>query len=257
MVDGPREWPIINTTAAWQSADDGDKARATELAVGVLWALSGRVFGTVEQSVRPCFGPRELSTYRGNAGMDGYWWPGLISGSWMQGACGCSSGCNCAGPSEVALPGPVASIVSVLVDGETVDAWAYKVRNNRWLLRTDGEVWPQQQDLKAADDAVGAFTVTYMQGVPVPLPGQVAAGDLAGEFLKAAKASGACKIPDRAISVARQGINIEMVDAATLFEAGMTGVSSVDQWLATVNPYGLKQPPRVYSPDLPRAARFS
>ena len=51
-------------------------------------------------------------------------------------------------------------------------------------------------------------------------------------------------------------MSIEFVDAAVLFEAGMTGVSSVDQWIATVNPYALKQPARVYSPDAPRPVRF-
>lgn len=259
MVDGPDEWPILNPAAEWLAADPDDRDRASALAVHSLWALTGRVFGLTQQTVRPCFGPRETSTYSGRSGsgMDGYWWPGLISGSWMQGACGCASGCNCAGPSEVALPGPVAEIVSVLVDGETVPDSAYKVRNHRWLLRTDGDVWPQSQDLKAADDAAGAFTVTYKQGIPVPSAGQYAAGDLALDFLRAAKRSGACKIPDRAINVARQGITVELQDAAGLFEAGLTGISSVDQWIATVNPYQQKQPARVYSPDAPRAARFS
>lgn len=255
-MSGPCGWAVefLTTPTAWESADADEKDLAEELAVNVLWALTGRVFGLCDQTVRPCFGPREQgTTYRGSGG--GYWWPGLISGTWFDGACGCSAGCDCVGPSEVALPGPVASITEVWVDGQELDAAAYKIRNSRWLLRVDGEVWPQKQDLTVGDHAEGAFTVTYKQGIPVPRAGQIAAGELALEFLAARKNDGRCKLPDRAISVSRQGVDYQLVDAQVLFEQGLTGIASVDQWIATVNPHKRKARSKVYSPDAPRVSR--
>ncbi|MFE5789544.1 hypothetical protein [Rhodococcus erythropolis] len=245
------EWLVQSSAKEWDDADDADKAVVSELATNILWSLTGQVFGLRTSTVRPCFTPQDYSTYQGRSGAD--WFPGLVTGSWMPGSCGCADGCN--HPSEVALPGPVDSIVQVMIDGEPLEPSEYLIRNNRWLIRTHGEVWPQCQDLSVPDDAVGAFTVTYKQGIEVPLAGQVAAGDLAVEFLRARK-GGKCKIPDRAQHVARQGVDIQLVDAAVLFEQGLTGVSSVDQWIAACNPHKLRSRPRVYSPDAPRVARI-
>ena len=258
-MSGPCGWNVefLTTPSVWESADVEERELAEELAVNALWALTGRVFGVCEQTIRPCFGPREHgSTYRGSG--SGYWWPGLISGSFIEGGCGCSYvDCSCVGPSEVALPGPVASVTSVWADGAELDDAAYKVRNKRWLLRVDGGVWPQKQDLTAGDHDPDAFTVTYMQGVPVPRAGKVAAGELALEFLAARQNDGRCRLPDRAISVSRQGVDYQLVDAQVLFEQGLTGVASVDQWIAVVNPHKRKSRSRVYSPDAPRVSRFS
>ena len=251
-MSGPCDWPVQSSAKEWTDGDPDDKAVAAELATNNLWALTGRVFGLCEVSVRPCFSPTDYSTYRGRSGSGADWFPGLVSGSWMPGSCGCSDGCN--HPSEVALPGPVHSIVQVMIDGDIVDESGYLIRNNRWLIRTDGGVWPQNQNLAVPDGAVGAFTVTYKQGIEVPLAGQLAAGDLAVEFLRARK-GGKCKLPDRAISVSRQGMDIQLVDAQVLFEQGLTGVAAVDQWIASVNPHKVKSRPRVYSPDSPRVAR--
>lgn len=252
-MDETLRWPVQSSAKEWDDAEPDDKAVAAEFATNILWALTGRVFGLCEMTVRPCFSPTDYSTYRGRSGSGADWFPGLVSGSWMPGSCGCADGCN--HPSEVALPGPVDSIVQVMIDGEILDPSEYLIRNNRWLVRTNAWVWPQNQNLTVPDDAVGAFTVTYKQGIAVPLAGQLAAGDLAVEFLRARKGS-TCKLPDRAQHVSRQGVDIQLVDAAVLFEQGLTGVSSVDQWIAATNPHKLKSRSRVYSPDSPRVARI-
>lgn len=252
-MSGPCEWPVQSSAKEWTDATDDEKVTPSALATNILWALTGRVFGLCEVTVRPCFSPTDYSTYRGRSGSGADWFPGLVSGSWMPGSCGCADGCN--HPSEVALPGPVHSIVQVMIDGEILDPSEYLIRNNRWLIRTNAGVWPQNQNLTVPDDAEGAFAVTYKQGIAVPLAGQLAAGDLAVEFLRARK-GGTCKLPDRAQHVSRQGVDIQLVDAAVLFEQGLTGVSSVDQWIAATNPHKLKSRSRVYSPDSPRVARI-
>lgn len=247
------EWPVVSSAKEWSEAEMADREAMGELATTNLWSLTGRVFGLRTATVRPCFSPRDYSTYQGRSGVGADWFPGLVSGSWMPGSCGCADGCT--HPTEVALPGPAHSITEVVIDGDTLDSTAYRIRNNRWLIRVDGGVWPQNQNLAVADDAVGAFTVTYKQGLEVPLAGQLAAGDLAVEFLKARKGS-RCKIPDRAISVSRQGTDIQLVDAQVLFEQGLTGIGSVDQWIAATNPHKLRSRPRVHSVDAPRVARI-
>lgn len=256
-MSGPCEWLIESGSPEWEAAEPAHRETAGALATSALWSLTGRVFGLCEKTVRPCFGPRGESTYQGKSGVgrDAYWWPGLINGSRATGSCGCTRACDCVGPSEVALPGPVHSIVKVLVDGEVIPPTSYRIRNSRWLIRVDGQPWPQSQNLTAADNATGAFAVTYKQGVAVPLAGQLAAGDLAVELLRARK-GGRCKLPDRAISVSRQGIDIQMVDAQVLFEQGLTGIASVDQWIAAVNPHKIRSRPAVFSPDARRVERL-
>lgn len=253
---GPCLWPIIlPECAGWEpnpdpgSAQDLWQRSAEAAAKFILWARTGRIFGVCTVTVRPCFrAPRDVSTYRGHAAAGPTITPGIISGSWRDGPCGCSGGCGCTvGAAEVALPGPIADVLSVVIDGQPLPATAYRIRNRRWLLRVDGKPWPQDQDLTAPDDGVGAWTVTYRRGVPVPLDGQRAAGLLACEFLTGMR-GGACAISERAVSIARQGVSIQLGDLAAAME-GSTGLPSVDAWIAAVNPGRARSPSRVYNPD--------
>ncbi|MGV9742854.1 hypothetical protein [Nocardia farcinica] len=243
-------------------ADDAsaalDKAVAEALASASLWALSGRVFGVCEETVRPCpDAPPKPSTYAGPSGHAG-WWPTRINPGWASGGCGCTTPCRCsAHRTRVALPGPVDSIVSVRIDGALVDPVAYRVQDRRWLVRIDGQLWPARQDLTVPDDAPGAFVVRYRRGIPIPPEALAVLRDLAVEFIKARRSGGKCAIPARAQSIVRQGVDIELVDPATLYDGGLTGVESVDRWLASVNPGGKRRAPsRVYSPDAPRTVRM-
>ncbi|MFE2995015.1 hypothetical protein ACFXG4_08390 [Nocardia sp. NPDC059246] len=230
-------WQITQWPAAYDSADAGAKAAAEALAASTLWALSGRVFGVCEDTVTPVVEPDQQSTYDGPGGA-----LSLKTRAWAGMACGCGTGCRCTGSRErVALPGPVQSITEVRIDGQLVDADAYVVHNRRWLVRIDGQLWP----LTRPDQ----FTVTYMRGLPIPDTALIVLVDLAVEFLKARTGNGKCSIPARAQQVTRQGVDIQLIDPATLFDNGLTGVETVDRWLAAVNPGGRRAPSRVYSPD--------
>jgi hypothetical protein len=143
----------------------------------------------------------------------------------------------------------------VTIDGAVVPPSAYKVKDRRWLLRVDGDTWPQDQDLTADETAVGSFVVRYDRGVPVPPAGLVAAGDLALDILRA-RQDKACRIPQRAQSVSRQGVDVQLVDPYELFSQGLTGLPAVDAWVAAVNPNRNRTRARVYSPDGPRSARI-
>lgn len=246
-------WPI---TVASELEDEwaGYTAEVQDAAVSaagrILWTLTGQVFGVCEETVRPCFQPHRGTTYRGGA-----FWPGMLAGDpSASGPCGCSVGCTAVGYDRVALPGAVASIVSVTVDGTVLSPSAYRVDNWRWLRRVDGQRWPTHQDLDAPDDGAGAFAVVYERGLPIPADGLVAAGRLAVELARGIT-GGACKIPAGATSVSRQGISVELADMREWFTNGVTGVESVDLWVMAVNPFKSKRPARMTSPDRRRMIR--
>jgi hypothetical protein len=248
---GPCNWNLNPTCPDFTTATATQQQAALDLATWLLWAWSGRVFGVCETTVRPCFQPpNRATTYRGHdtgAGMA--YWPGLIAGQWTSGPCGCGSpSCICTSRAEVPLPGPVYSITEVRIDGVIVDPDGYRVKNNRWLRRVDGNDWPQTQDLNADDDEAGAFVVTYLKGIPLSDAGRVAAEAYVCELVRG-MAGQVCGIPERAVSVARQGIDIQLLDEAQFVTEGLTGVPLVDRWILSVNPNRVTAPPRLYNPD--------
>lgn len=262
-----REWNVpvpVDCTALEPSEDPTPEElesieRWKNAAVSWLYRLTGSVFGVTTETVRPCFrSPDRSSTYRGQSGSPAAWWPGLISGTWNSGACGCrDADCACgADLSRFQLPGPVVSVEKITIDGAELDATAYGIQDNRWIVRLDGGAWPQDQDLTAGPDEDGSFIVTYRRGIPVPVDGQIAAGALACDIANA-ELGNSCAIPDRASSVSRQGINIELLDPAEYFENGLTGISAVDRWILTVNPGRRRGAVGVFSPDVkPKVTRI-
>jgi len=149
----------------------------------------------------------------------------------------------------VYLPGPVLSVTSVTIDGIVLADTSYRVDNREILVRTDGECFPECQNMNLNGPAEGTFEVTYSRGKAVPLAGQIAAGLLACEFAKAC-AGQDCGLPANLSSLARQGVEVTMIDPTDVLDAGLTGVPNVDLWIRSVNPARLAQRPRVFSPDV-------
>jgi hypothetical protein len=245
----------------WAGYSSELKSAATSYASTVLWAATGRRFGLCTRTIRPC--GRNCSDGNGGFGggwywSQGTWMPYLFNGVWRNCWCGCggASCCGCNVNCQVYLPGPVAAVLSVEVDGEVIDPTTYRVDNGIWLVRTrtqaedseqDPPCWPVFQNYNF-DSGEHTFFVTYQQGLPVPQPLLRAAGELACEYAKACLGL-PCRLPARATSIARQGVSINLVDVNTLLERGLTGVATVDQLIAAYNPYGLKSAMRVVSPD--------
>lgn len=254
----PCDWPLdTGCCAEWAGYDPAVQASATAWATQILWALSGRQFGLCEVTVRPCGSscrfPGGWMTFPvqadgGNAAAAGGWFPFVdAAGAWRN--CGCPGACTCAARCEVLLPGPVSSVTEVFVDGVLVPATSYRVDNGLILVRTDGECWPECQDFDHSDPAdVDTFHVTYQRGAAVPLAGRTAAGILACDFAKTCTTG--CTLPGNLQSLTRQGIDVQMVDPASVLEGGLTGISQVDLWIRSVNPDALRGRVRMYSPDL-------
>lgn len=147
----------------------------------------------------------------------------------------------------------VVAVTEVALDGVALDPAAYRVDDGRWLVRIDGGVWPYNQDLTATPPQ---FQVTLTHGIPVPADGIVAATTLACEVMLACQGSATCRLPKRVQSISRQGVSMVLLDPMTILDEGKFGISEVDSFVKTVNPYGLRQRARVLSPDVPRQVRI-
>lgn len=254
-MSGPCAWTISPTCEVWADLTPEEQARATNYATYILWSRTGRQFGLCELTVRPCgrqVRPGSMWGYVWDTAAGG-WYPYLdAGGTWRNCSCGLS-GCGCGPRCEVWLPGPVDSVTEVIQDGVVVDPAAYKVDDRRWLVRIDGECWPDYADLSTDTDR---FQVTYLRGTPVPAVLTNAAEILACEFAKSMR-NQECRLPGRMSSLTRQGVQVSFVDVDSVLRRGLTGVPEVDQVILAINPNGLPGRPRVMSPDIqaPRIRR--
>ncbi|MFC8423938.1 hypothetical protein ACFUN7_24185 [Streptomyces sp. NPDC057236] len=178
----------------------------------------------------------------------------MIGGQWFNLTCGSCSDCACSVVSEALLPAPVHSVVEVKVDGTPLVTGAYRVDNNRLLVRTDGGRWPRCNDLSRADTEEGTWSVTALFGEEPPEGAALAMGELACQFAKAASGED-CRLPAGVQQLVRQGVTISFPDVGELFEKGRTGLYLVDAFIATWNPNHLRSRSRVYRVDRPTVRR--
>lgn len=242
-----------------ESVSAATRAAIEDLAVEMLWAWTGRRLGVCPATVRPCRAecPEGVSTFwGGSAAMrPGLGWvPVLIGGQWFNIGCGsCGSEvCSCAPDASRALrlPGPVASITSIWIDGAELPTSAYMLRDDT-LIRTDGEIWPACNDDLAdahAPDST-AWEVKYERGIEVPPAGQLAAALLSLELAKAVCRDKSCQLPQRVQSITRQGVSMAVLDSFEDLKEGRTGIWIIDSWVASQNAPRIS-PPQVYSPDI-------
>lgn len=99
--------------------------------------------------------------------------------------------------------------------------------------------------------------ITYTYGSPVPAIGKMAARTLAIEFIKLWSDDETCALPQRVTSVARQGVSYTILDQQDFIQEMRTGMYVIDLFIKTVNPDGARRKSKVFSPDQPRARRYS
>jgi hypothetical protein len=249
---GPCTWPDLTQLCCpdWDDVNPDLQIQSLDYAKTVVWAATGRQFGLCEMVVRPC--GRQCNDCPSGWAYDGYgsWQPYVWNGVWKNCVCG-GLACSCDPACQVYLPGPVHSITSVQLGGETLPATgAYFVLDQQWLVRSDTTAcWPlcADQNLQPGDPNV--FEVTYLRGREVPVALAQATSTLACEYAKACMGQ-VCRLPSRVASIARQGVTISMVDIAEILKNGLTGLWELDQLIMAYNPYGMKGRTRFYSPDL-------
>lgn len=249
---GPCNWEIPDPLCCteWETIDPAIQDAGKEYAALILWAATGRQFGLCPVTVRPC-GMKAcndgLIDFYGYDWSGGTWVPYVWNGTWYN--CACVGLCCCDPRCQVRLMGPVDSVTVVTIGGVAVDPATYRVDDNHWLVRTSNDCWPVCADMDT-DDGPNVFEVTYVRGTPVPSVLLRAAATLACEWAKACTGSEGCRLSNRVTSIARQGIQIEMLDPSTILEGGLTGLWEVDNVITALNPFGRKQRARIWAPEL-------
>lgn len=246
----PCDWDItVDETCCtnWAALPAEQQQRAITYATAVMWAATGRRFGLCEVTTRPCGNDRRCGECGSwTVGYGGWMRPYILDGLWRNCLCACE--CTCKPHCQITLPGPVDHITQVLIDGVILAPSSYRVDDNQYLVRTDGDCWPRCQDYNVDVPAEGTLQVTYGRGDPIPQAVLDAAAIIACEYGKLC-AGGDCRLPGRLTSIARQGVNATFTDIDTLLQRGLTGIPEVDQVIVAYNPYALKARPFFHSFD--------
>ncbi|MEW2568309.1 hypothetical protein [Streptomyces sp. NPDC047070] len=258
LQTGPCEpWPI--EPCCELPDDEALVTKWQTVASFLLWSLSGRRYGpSCPVTVRPCRRQcMDSFPYPVQWGAAGPWIPYKgVDGAWRNASvCGCRSDCSCTELCEVKLEGPVFDIVEVDVDGVVLAGGGvdYRVDAPGLLVRTDGECWPDCQDMAAPAGTDGTFTVTYRWGLPLDAAATAAVSELTCHLLKGCSpGSCGCKANKNVTRLNRQGFDMELADPTLIYSEGRTGLPLADAWLHAVNPYRLTSPSRVYSVDYKR-----
>lgn len=226
--------------------DEAMVADAIALATEVVYGLTGEQFGgECQQTVRPC------ARRRCTRGARRVWEQPY--GSVYNGAdCACGDRpCGCRRLPRIELPGwPVAAVLEVLVDGEVLDASAYRLDEERWLTRLDGDGWPACQDLLLAATEPDTFQVTFTSGEEPPAGGRAAVAKYACELARSWCGLD-CELPTKVTGITRQGVSYTLASSADLVALGSTGLDVVDLWIRSVNGGDgqLQAPALIASPD--------
>lgn len=229
------------------------QARAIRLATYVMWAATGRRYGICDVIIRPCGNDRRCGTCGSWEFRGGWMAPYILDGLWRN--CGCPCPCDCTPHCQITLPAPVEEVTEVLIDGVVLAAGSWRVDNNQYLVRTDGECWPSCQDMNVDPPAADTLQVKYGRGEPIPAAILDAAAVLACEFGKLCSGA-ACRLPGRLQTLTRQGVTVSMADIDMILRRGLTGIAEVDLIIVQDNPYRLKQRPFFYSHEVsPRFRR--
>lgn len=238
-------------------------ASALATATDVLYGLSGRRFpGECTVTIRPLARPSDADLH--GLVFRGY---GLI-GTGLLGANATSSppALSMFGVSqapEIAFEDyPVRQILEVKIDGDIIPADEYELRDQQTLIRTlptassqptDRYGWPTSQRMDLPDTEPNTFSITYTYGADCGEGGRRACELLAAAWV-CDELGDETRLPDRATSVERQGVTIQMASSEDLLQRGRTGIVQVDAWLQAVNPNNLTEDALVLTPDRPAAA---
>lgn len=247
-----------------QPVGDSLIASSKLIASQILWALTGRQFGTCTVTIRPCRKcdnecclPLFADGVYDGFGFGGY--PSYpfqqLDGSWINKSCSCADDCSCVDLCKISLPSPVCSVDEVKIDGLVLLPDEFKVINFSELVKTptvtgtSGDCWPKCNDLRKPDTEIGTWSVTVTYGRPVPELVLLGAAEMACEIIKNCVGK-PCRLPQRISSVTRQGVSISFLDNMEFLDRNLTGLYFTDLAARTYNPSRLSRRPTVYSPDV-------
>ena len=222
----------------WENSDYAPEA--VKAASYIMWALSGRKYSGVttvtERYVR--FAP-------------------LINTRLIQEAAILNSRVNKAlsivepwvsAETRIRLRGqPVQEINTVRnIGGGIVSPDSYYVVDHSTLQFSEGAL------IVPAD-----IEVTYTYGAQPPVLGKMAARRVAIEFVKLWEGDTDCALPQRVTSVTRQGVTYTVLDSQDFLAEMRMGIYEIDLFLKAVNPNKAQKRSKVFSPDIPKARRYT
>ena len=222
----------------WETSDYAQEA--VKAASYVMWALSGRKYTglttVTERYVR--FAP-------------------LINTRLLQEAAIINSRVNKAlqivepwvsAETRIRLRGqPVQEIKSVRnVGGGVVNEDSYYLVDHSTIQFSEGAL------IVPAD-----IEISYSYGAAPPTMGKMAARRVAIEFIKLWTGDTDCALPQRVTSVTRQGVTYTVLDSQDFLQEMRMGIYEIDLFLKTVNPDQARRRSKVFSPDIPRARRYT
>jgi hypothetical protein len=217
----------------WTTLPQPTRDSAAQLAVRMLWALSGRQFGTRTIRLAPYVPWPRQGYFRGGWRRGSYSPLSTVGGGvsfepWLMPGCGRFVAFR--------LPGRAVSVTRVTIDGADLPTSAWTLDPDGVLVRTDGEAWRYAQNVYQP-----TWTVEYVEGVVPDPAANAAAGRLALEIGKAMVADPATRLHPRTRDVVRGGTSLTLTDPSDLANAGLTGIPPVDRWIRTVNPKGQQE----------------
>lgn len=186
-----------------------------------------------------------------------YRYPGVCTRTIWPCLCCCSCGnhpCGCGAYYAIELTSdyPILSVVSVEINGVVVNPALYRLDENIRIVRTDGERWPECNNLGITNPPSSAdeVKVTYTTGRTIPTMLQIACAELVCELKKACNGDATCSLPTHVKSVTRRGVEININDVIALLLQGVTGNPVIDHALTV---YG--RCPKASMSDLTRIHR--
>ena len=143
--------------------------------------------------------------------------------------------------------GPVSEIIAIRNRlGEVLDPSLYYLVDHSTVQISAGAAWTPCNT-----------EITYKYGMAPPVAGKMAARTLAIEFAKLFANDETCALPQRLTSISRQGVNYTILDSQDFIQEGRTGLYAVDLFLKSANPDNARRRSRVFSPDTPKARRYT
>ena len=130
--------------------------------------------------------------------------------------------------------------------GVVIDPASYYLVDHSTIQATAGSRWSPCDS-----------EITYTYGIEPPTLGKMAARTMALEFAKLWNGDDDCILPQRVTSISRQGVSYTLLDNQEFIDDMRTGLYAVDMFLKSVNPDKARNKARVFSPDVPRARRYT
>lgn len=224
---------------------------AIVVASEILYRVSGRQYTSMcERVVLPgCDRTCKLSPAYNDSHLhrDTDYSSGAFSGS----SCCSNTTCDTCYPDSIELPGPINSVIEIVIDGVILPSSAYRIIGHKKLVRVDGGTWPNNNNLTRSpydvedpanpwDDCSQAWLVRYYQGKCPPLMGQLAAAALAKTI-----ADDICVekcLPNNTARITAEGLDVRLISRfQSIYKNHKFGIKEVDTFLAASNPSDLRR----------------